>query len=306
MAEESLQVSLIPASHGQAFDGLLHIGDFSTLTNRVAEQELFRSHEVAHLWWGHAVGWQGYRDQWLSEGFAEYSAMMFIEATLDQGSRYFDEMLKAITDELTGSIESAFSQFNRPGVSLLNLRAADRVGPIGHGRRCVVGEAPTAYFSQAYKKGALVLHMLRMLLRATTGSDRVFFETLRTFIDRYEGGAATTADFEAVLEDVAATDWSWFFAQWVLGAEIPTYRWSYEVDRTENGHLLRLRVTQQDVEPEFRMAIPVRVEFANGRAETVVAFSEQASADFEFTLEDEPRRVVFNPDYSVLARVKRR
>ena len=31
-------------------------------------------HEVAHQWWGHTVGFDSYRDQWMSEGFAEMSA----------------------------------------------------------------------------------------------------------------------------------------------------------------------------------------------------------------------------------------
>ena len=29
------------------------------------------AHEVAHQWWGHVVGWKSYRDQWMSESFAE-------------------------------------------------------------------------------------------------------------------------------------------------------------------------------------------------------------------------------------------
>lgn len=32
-------------------------------------------------WWGHAVGWASYHDQWLSEGFAEFSAALFLENT---------------------------------------------------------------------------------------------------------------------------------------------------------------------------------------------------------------------------------
>jgi len=38
-------------------------------------------HEIAHQWWGHIIGWESYRDQWMSEGFAEMSASLFIQAT---------------------------------------------------------------------------------------------------------------------------------------------------------------------------------------------------------------------------------
>ncbi len=155
-------VSLIPSTHGQAFDGLIHIGDFSTLTDHVAEREMFRAHEVAHLWWGHQVGWHGYRDQWLSEGFAEYSAMMFVETQVDKGKKFFTGDARRLCPTSSPDRSNpSFSQFSRPGFSLLNKRAGDRVGPIGHGRRCLVGEAPSAYLSQTYKKGAMTLNSLR-------------------------------------------------------------------------------------------------------------------------------------------------
>jgi hypothetical protein len=35
-------------------------------------------HEVAHQWWGHTVGFESYRDQWMSEGFAEMSASIYL------------------------------------------------------------------------------------------------------------------------------------------------------------------------------------------------------------------------------------
>ena len=37
-------------------------------------------HEVAHQWWGHTVGFNSYRDQWMSEGFADFSASLFLRA----------------------------------------------------------------------------------------------------------------------------------------------------------------------------------------------------------------------------------
>src|SRR5262249_15935232 len=34
--------------------------------------EFFIAHEVAHQWWGQAIGWRNYHEQWISEGFAQY------------------------------------------------------------------------------------------------------------------------------------------------------------------------------------------------------------------------------------------
>ena len=212
----------------------------------------------------------------------------------------------SIADELTGSLRSSFSQFSRPGLSLLNKRALDRVGPIGHGYRCIVGEAPTAYFSQVYKKGAFVLHMLRVLLREKTGSDEAFLAVLRTFVDRYSDASPTTADFQAVLTDLQPTDWSWFFDQWVYGAEIPTYLWSYEVTKAPEGYVLKVHVEQEDVGPDFKMVVPIRAQFGGGEDGTVLAFVDQPTKDFEYPLDRKPSKVLFNPDHSVLAKVKKR
>ena len=35
-------------------------------------------HEVAHQWWGHTVGFSSGRDQWMSEGFADMSASLYL------------------------------------------------------------------------------------------------------------------------------------------------------------------------------------------------------------------------------------
>ena len=39
--------------------------------------EFFLAHEVAHQWWGQAVGWKNYHEQWISEGFAQYFAALY-------------------------------------------------------------------------------------------------------------------------------------------------------------------------------------------------------------------------------------
>lgn len=124
--------------------------------------------------------------------------------------------------------------------------------------------------------------------------------------ERYAGGFATTADFQAVVEEINPNDWQWFFDTWVYGAEIPTYLWSYDVVAAESGYVLRLQVEQRNVSSGFKMAVPVRAEFGDGREETLLAFVDQATRDFEFPLDEKPRKVIFNPDSAVLAKTKKR
>src|SRR6058998_471417 len=56
-------------------------------------------HEVSHQWWGHMVGWATYHDQWLSEGFADFSASLFLEALQKPAdvNRFWDRQREAIT-----------------------------------------------------------------------------------------------------------------------------------------------------------------------------------------------------------------
>ncbi|MEK7831142.1 MAG: carboxypeptidase regulatory-like domain-containing protein, partial [Acidobacteriota bacterium] len=61
------------------------IGLNSSLTNFIQE---VTSHEVAHQWWGHVVGWASFHDQWLSEGFADFSASLYLQYTEPKLDKY--------------------------------------------------------------------------------------------------------------------------------------------------------------------------------------------------------------------------
>ena len=62
------------------------------------------AHEIAHQWWGQAVTWDRYRDQWLSEGVAQFAAARYIREK--QGERAYTAILKR------------FSQTDRAGLRL--------------------------------------------------------------------------------------------------------------------------------------------------------------------------------------------
>ena len=62
-----------PRAFGQGFPTLLMLPPADRAT---AHTFSFIAHETAHQWWGNVVSWRSYRDQWLSEGFAEYSGML--------------------------------------------------------------------------------------------------------------------------------------------------------------------------------------------------------------------------------------
>jgi hypothetical protein len=300
-----IYVTAIAAGHGQAFDGFLHLSEFS-YEEHPGATELFRTHEVAHEWWGHKIGWKTYRDQWLSESFAEYAAMMFVQATVKGGDKYYDEIIGVYDSIVQGNMGGGFSKFNRPWLIEFNPNARARVGPIGVGYRAGTGEVPAGYEIQAYYKGPLVLHMLRTMLRMKTHSDDVFIKILRDFVKEYSGKDASTADFQRVVEKNARGDWSFFFDDWIYDSAIPTIRWSYKVEPSASGGAkLTINVKRSGVRDDFMIAAPVRVDFEGNR--TGVFFIQISKNEQTITQElaSAPRNVVFAPEHSLLANIRR-
>jgi len=306
VSAEQYYVTSIAAGHGQAFDGFLHMTEWTFEAEHPGASELFRAHEVAHAWWGHKVGWKSYRDQWLSEAFAEYSAMLFVRNFVKGGDKYFDEILRSYDGIVKGNFAGGFSKFNRPWLIEMNRGYRDRLGPIGHGWRASTNEIPAGYQIQTYHKGPLVVHMLRTIIGMRTGSDEPFFKTLKDFVAEYEGKAASTEDFRRVLErNLGGTDMSWFFDSWVYRAEIPSYTWKYSVKQEGDAFLLTIDLERRDVPEGFVAFIPVRVEFPGGKQGYVYIANKQSKQSVTQKLPMKPTNVLFAPDSSLLASVKR-
>jgi hypothetical protein len=296
----------IGSFHGQAFEGFIHLSNFTFDMERSGSAELFRAHEAAHQYWGHMVGWKSYRDQWLSEGLAEYSAMIFLEATMAKDN-YFEEILDVYFEEQLGGRSKDMSRFSRPWLRLRYQDVRDQLGPIGVGYRASTYRVPSGYSVQAYNKGAMVFHMLRMLLRTATSNDDMFRAVLKDFLQTHTGQAVSTDDFAKILSKHIAGDWSWFFKQWVYSTDIPTYTWDYTVANQAGGqYLLSVTVAQSGVSEGFTMPVPLHVDLGGGKIAKVPLIIKKPEETFSFNLPSRPKKVVLNPEFAVLAKVKKR
>jgi len=84
-------VTSIPFSywHGQGWPGLIYLWSASFLDStqrhaigfrdQIELTDFFRAHESSHMWWGHRMGWKSYHDQWLSEGFAQFLGLLYVQ-----------------------------------------------------------------------------------------------------------------------------------------------------------------------------------------------------------------------------------
>jgi hypothetical protein len=302
---QRIYATAIQGDHGQAFDGFLHLSAYTYDAEHPGASELFRAHEAAHQIWGHMVRPKSYRDNWLSEGFAEYSAMLFIEATMAK-DRYYDEIVDIYSNEQIGSLAMSFSKFARPWAILVSSSERKFVGPVAAGFRASAARVPAAWYTQTYDKGALVLHMLRALLSHASATEDVFRSVMRDFLKQYNGREASTADFQRVLESRVKGDWQGFFDTWVYGTDVPTYTWSWTCPKTagpDGRYDLAVTVKESDVAPGFTSLVPVAAEFGT-KAGTVFVLIDQPEKTFHISIPAPAEKVVFNPRHAVIARVK--
>lgn len=272
-----------PGGHSPAYFAVLH----QTLPNAPivwrndpvnfdSFPSFYIAHELAHQWWGQAVGWKNYHEQWLSEGLAQYFAALYAEKEL--GGNVFGSVLR---------------QMRRSGIE------TSPQGPIYLGYRLghIRGERQV-FRALVYNKAAMVMHMLRRLV----GDDQ-FFWGLRRFYAEWRFKKAGTDDFRAAMEAATGRDLTAFFDAWIHGANIP--RLAFSQRPIDASNLLVRFEHQDDVAPT---PVTVSVTYTNGDVEEVVV--PVTDKVVEHTIQLKPnagavRRVEVNEDHGALAEIVR-
>ena len=305
---KKLAIANIPYSYGQGWPSLLYISSLSFLDSNQRHQlgirdhvritDYFRAHETSHQWWGHAVGWKSYHDQWLSEGFAEFSGILYVFYR-KKPDEYFRLLRRNREDILTRDREGAIYE---------------QIGPIYAGRRLSSGKHPGGYSQIVYKKGGWVLHMIRMMLydpRNQEEPDARFIALMQDFTRTFHNQPASTEDFKAMVEKhmTRAMDldgnntMDWFFNSWVYGTGVPRYKLRYTIEPApEQGKfVLRGTLYQSNVPETFRMIVPLY--FHQGGRATRAGWLNARSAEtpFEVTLPFKPDKVTINDWEDVLS-----
>ena len=278
----------------QAFPGLVRMMTPEDKVGTGVEwtPDFVRAHELAHQWWGNGVRPASYHDAWLSEGFANFSALWYLQA----GRKDADTYLATL-----GKWRDKLLQ-NRHFL----LGSGQEAGPIWLGGRTNSSSTENDYNLIVYRKGAWVLHMLRnLLLDLDSGDETRFRALLHDFHEAHRAGYATTADFRAAAEGAAGEDLGWFFAQWVYGTDVPTYRWSWSSSEAPAGHwVVHGHVAQSNVPEGFRAPVIVRLDFGRGRFARTRVWVSGSETTFELPATTErPIGVRFNDLESVLAEV---
>jgi hypothetical protein len=288
-----------PFGFGQGFPSLLMIPP----TDRANKRDFsFIAHETAHQWWGNIVAWRSYRDQWLSEGFAEYSAILYTGLRDGKSSR----------GDLLSELRSSLRLPPETTTGIGKGRLVD-VGPIILGHRLNTSKSFGAYQTLIYNKGALVLRMLHfMLSNPTNGDGQPFFTMMSDFVKRHRNGVASTDDFRQVAnEHFARTpiaqkyqlqDLNWLFRQFVYQTELPTYEMRYKVtDEPDGKVMVSGTIEQQKVPQDWVMVLPVLISFGNNQSARGTVVAQGPSTPFQIRLPMRPKKVELDPEHWILS-----
>ena len=287
LPDRHFYVTEIPFGEGVSFQGFI---DLSASTFHFTEldgfDEWFRAHEVAHQWWGNGVEDATYRDQWMSEGFASFSALWYLAAERHHTDEYF-KFLDQYRDDILGE--------------------AKDVGPIWVGYRTSTFDVPQGAQTMIYEKGAWVLHMLRvMMLDTRTMNEDRFTQTMKDYYQTFAGKRATTEDFQGVVERHAGIPMDWFFDEWVKGTQIPTYHVAWTNQPGDNNTtVIKFRITQDNVGPDFEMPVLITADLGENRTARFRLMVKGSKTEYVSpALPAGAKKVVFNDLHSALANVK--
>ncbi|MGA8072291.1 MAG: M1 family aminopeptidase [Candidatus Acidiferrales bacterium] len=261
-------------------------------------------HEVAHQWFGHAVGWASYHDQWLSEGFAEFAAGLFLQQAIG-GKNWQKDYIDFWERQRKRVLEK-----NNFGVS------PNDAGPLWLGLRLISPKTAQGYQSVTYAKGAYVLSMLRSIMHddraAPDDREKPFIDMMHDFVESHRDAPASTESFKAIVEKHMTKQMDlqqnqhldWFFDEWVYGTQVPRYSFSYETLPADKGNVrVRVAVTQSEVDDHFAMFVPVYADFGKGMVRIgQVAIAGNSTRKVDFVMDQRPKNVAINSYKEILER----
>jgi aminopeptidase N len=310
-----LSLTQFPGRISQGWPGLVFLSSYAFLTE--PERERFQAdpkirlvldqttaHEVAHQWWGDLVTWNGYRDQWIMEALANYSALMLLESRNPAASR---ELLQKFRDDLLAK--------DHKGQQLTDA------GPVTLGIRLSSSQFPSGYEAISYGRGTWLIHMLRCMLRdadrskgrSKNASDEAFFSTLRRLRTEYEGRSVTTADLMSVFESELPASLryegrkslDWFYQGWVNGSSIPAFDLrDVKFSNKAGATAVTGTITQEHAPESLVTAVPVYA-VGDGKSTFLArVFVEGSETQFHLSVPAGTRKVVLDPERTLLARTR--
>ena len=305
----TLAITQLPGLLSQSWPGLVYLSSTAFLSPderraigirdpyvELLLSRLMLSHETAHQWWGDAVDWVSYRDEWIVEAVANYCALMMLE------------------QQHPGDMKIALDYYRSELLRETRNGIVADAGPVTLGRRLASSKFPDAYERVMYGRGTWLIHMLRTMLRhtSTDKNDALFFSALKGLLAGSPNHKISTLDLERAFEQVmpAALNYEgrksldWFFDSWINGNSIP--RFSLQgVRMTPSGGRLKITGTllQDHAAQDMVTAIPLYAVDGSGNSRFLhFVFADDAKTEFTLTAPAGTKEIVMDPEETVLRR----
>ena len=229
------------------------------------------AHELAHQWFGNYVTCKTWQDIWINEGFASYLEYFAIEklGTSEQAEIWIESAQNSSKNNSEGSVFIDTSElFNVDRIFNLDL---------------------------SYKKGALILHMLRYEL----DNDSLFFFILKNFLKENKFGAASGAEFLDFVNFSTNENYNWFFDQWYFGKGYPFFVTSWS--QTEDSLILKsIQETSSSQTPFFRLHMDYKIKYMDGSEEIFRVNYLKNEERFAFPTTKLIESIVIDPENKIL------
>jgi hypothetical protein len=308
-----LELTQMPGNNSQGWPGLVFLSSYAFLNEEERQQlhfEPYRSllqesipaHETAHQWWGDLVSWKGYRDQWISEGLANYCALMMLQEKNPQG---FREIMEKYRQDLV--------QTNKDGL------APKDAGPVTLGGRLFSSRFPEGYEAISYGRATWLFHMLRTMLndaatqpasRERNEADEPFVQALRRVRQRYEGRAISTRELlDVFAEDLppalryeGKNSLDWFLEGWVNGTSLPKLELkAVKATPKSTGILVSGTILQKDAPHDLVTSVPLYA-LTTGKQPVLLGrvFADGEESSFRIAAPAGTRKIILDPNETIL------
>ncbi len=224
-------------------------------------------HEIAHQWFGNAVTETTWDDAWLSEGFATFFTLLFIENAY--GAEEFQTGIKAARKTVY-DISKKDSTW-----SIVANRSAE-AGPVTSGL--------------TYQKGAWTLHMLREKIGRVN-----FKKGIQAYYKKYFNANTTTTNFIAEMEKASGQNLKPFFNQYLTRPDNLKLAgtWTYDADAKQI--IIKLQQTQSSGKP-FDFPIEMAIYQPDKASAEYQKFTMNTlQSEFKIPSATKPSSIVLDP-----------
>jgi len=239
--------------------------DEKAITGKGNINELI-AHEIVHQWFGNSASELDWSHLWLSEGFATYLTDLYIEDHKGKGA--FLSQLRNQRD----AVIRFYTNNKLPLKDTVSINTQDMLN------------------TNAYKKGAWILHMLREQV-----GKELFWKAIATYYDTYKFSNATSKDFIHVLEKVTHTDLTQFYEEWICQSGHPILTYSI----AQTGEKAKIKFNQNQKE-NFHFSLEFLVLYEDNTEELKTLFFTDKEVVLVLPTSKKVKNIKLDPNFKLL------